>query len=104
MWKTRAVATFVAALLPASVFAQDARTVIELNVLGVLNVLRAVLPVLRAQRSGHVLQASPSYDEIGRPGAGLLSASVFAVDGLTDSLSQEVRPRCIQVNMVDTPP
>lgn len=83
---------------------EDARTVIELNVLGVLNVLRAVLPVLRAQRSGHVLQASPSYDEIGGPGAGLLSASVFAVDGLTDSLAQELRPLGIQVTLVDTPP
>jgi NAD(P)-dependent dehydrogenase (short-subunit alcohol dehydrogenase family) len=83
---------------------EDARAVIELNVLGVLNVLRAVLPVLRAQRSGHVLQASPSYDEIGGPGAGLLSASVFALDGLTDSLAQELRPLGIQVTLIDTPP
>lgn len=82
----------------------DAKTVIDLNVLGVLNVLRAVLPVLRAQRSGHVLQTSPSYDEIGGPGAGLLSASVFAVDGLTDSLAQELRPLGIQVTLIDTPP
>ncbi|MCV7090120.1 SDR family NAD(P)-dependent oxidoreductase [Mycobacterium interjectum] len=84
--------------------AQQAATVIELNVLGLLNVLRAVLPILRAQRSGHVLQASPSYDDIGRPGAGLLSASVFAVDGLTDSLAGELRPLGIQVTTVDTPP
>lgn len=86
------------------VSAESAKTVIELNVLGMLNVLRAVLPVLRAQRSGHVLQASPSYDEIGGPGAGLLTASVFAIEGLTDSLAQELRPLGIQVTLVDTPP
>jgi NADP-dependent 3-hydroxy acid dehydrogenase YdfG len=84
--------------------AQQATTVIEFNILGLLNVLRAVLPVLRAQRSGHILQASPSYDDIGSPGAGLLSASVFAVDGLTDSLAGELRPLGIQVTLVDTPP
>jgi NADP-dependent 3-hydroxy acid dehydrogenase YdfG len=84
--------------------AQQATTVIELNILGFLNVLRAVLPVLRAQRSGHILQASPSYDDIGSPGAGLLSASVFAVDGLTDSLAGELRPLGIQVTLVDIPP
>lgn len=84
--------------------AEQAATVIELNILGVLNVLRAVLPVLRAQRSGHILQASPSYDEIGSPGAGLLSASVFALDGLTDSLAGELRPLGIQVSLIDTPP
>jgi NADP-dependent 3-hydroxy acid dehydrogenase YdfG len=84
--------------------AEQATTVIELNILGFLNVLRAVLPVLRAQRSGHILQASPSYDDIGSPGAGLLSASVFAVDGLTDSLAGELRPLGIQVTLVDTPP
>jgi NADP-dependent 3-hydroxy acid dehydrogenase YdfG len=84
--------------------AQQATTVLELNILGFLNVLRAVLPVLRAQRSGHILQASPSYDDIGSPGAGLLSASVFAVDGLTDSLAGELRPLGIQVTLVDIPP
>jgi NADP-dependent 3-hydroxy acid dehydrogenase YdfG len=83
--------------------AQQATTVLELNILGFLNVLRAVLPVLRAQRSGHILQASPSYDDIGSPGAGLLSASVFAVDGLTDSLAGELRPLGIQVTLVDIP-
>lgn len=84
--------------------AQQATAVIESNILGLLNVLRAVLPVLRAQRSGHIVQASPTYDDIGGPGAGLLSASVFAVDGLTDSLAGELRPLGIQVTLVDTPP
>ena len=84
--------------------AQQATAVIELNILGLLNVLRVVLPVLRAQGSGHIVQASPSYDDIGSPGAGLLSASVFAIDGLTDSLAGELRPLGIQVTLVDTPP
>ncbi|OJZ71985.1 hypothetical protein BRW65_18000 [Mycobacterium paraffinicum] len=84
--------------------AQQVTAVIESNILGLLNVLRAVLPVLREQRSGHIVQASPSYDDIGSPGAGLLSACVFAVDGLTDSLAGELRPLGIQVTLVDTPP
>nr|BFE88359.1 hypothetical protein GCM10020093_109600 [Planobispora longispora] len=48
----------------------QARAVFDTNVFGVLNVLRAALPVLRAQRSGHVLQGSSVYGQTAHPGWG----------------------------------
>src|SRR5262245_57526941 len=50
----------------------QARAVFDTNVFGVLNVLRAVLPVLRAQRSGHIFQGSSLYGQSAHPGVGLL--------------------------------
>jgi NADP-dependent 3-hydroxy acid dehydrogenase YdfG len=82
----------------------QARAVFEINAFGVLNVLRATLPVLRAQKSGHILQASPSYSQKPAPGAGLLTASIYATDGLIDVLRAELAPLGIRVSLVDTPP
>jgi NADP-dependent 3-hydroxy acid dehydrogenase YdfG len=47
---------------------EQARDIFDTNVFGVLNVLRATLPVLRAQRSGHVLQGSSFYGRTAHPG------------------------------------
>jgi NADP-dependent 3-hydroxy acid dehydrogenase YdfG len=80
------------------------RTLFDVNVFGMLNLLRAVVPVLRAQRSGHFAQGLPCYDDICEPGAGLLAASILAVSGLTDVLAQELAPFGIVVSQVDAPP
>ncbi|MBO0877391.1 MAG: SDR family NAD(P)-dependent oxidoreductase, partial [Pseudonocardia sp.] len=53
----------------------QARAIFDTNVFGVLNVLRATLPVLRAQRSGHVLQGSSYYGQTAHPGVGMLAAT-----------------------------
>ena len=71
---------------------EQARGIFDTNVFGVLNVLRATLPVLRAQRSGHILQGSSYYGRVAHPGVGLLTATKYAVEGLTDALVGELEP------------
>ncbi|GAA4836012.1 oxidoreductase [Kitasatospora terrestris] len=78
----------------------QARAVFDTNVFGVLNVLRATLPVLRAQRSGHVLQGSSVYGQSAHPGVGLLAATKYAVEGLSDALAAEVAPLGIKVTII----
>ncbi|MFI5533914.1 SDR family NAD(P)-dependent oxidoreductase [Kitasatospora sp. NPDC051853] len=78
----------------------QARAVFDTNVFGVLNVLRATLPVLRAQRSGHVLQGSSVYGQSAHPGVGLLAATKYAVEGLSDALAAEVGPLGIKVTLI----
>jgi NAD(P)-dependent dehydrogenase (short-subunit alcohol dehydrogenase family) len=83
---------------------EQARAVFDTNVFGVLNVLRAVLPVLRRQRSGHLLQGSSFYGQFAHPGVGLLAATKYAVEGLSDALVGELEPLGIRVTIVQPAP
>jgi NAD(P)-dependent dehydrogenase (short-subunit alcohol dehydrogenase family) len=83
---------------------EQVRAVFDTNVFGVLNVLRAVLPVLRRQRSGHVLQGSSFYGQFAHPGVGLLAATKYAVEGLSDALVGELEPLGIRVTIVQPAP
>jgi NAD(P)-dependent dehydrogenase (short-subunit alcohol dehydrogenase family) len=80
---------------------QQARDVFDTNVFGVLNVLRAALPVLRRQRRGHVIQMSSVYGQYAHAGVGLLGASKFAVEGLSEALAEELAPLGIRVTLVE---
>lgn len=80
---------------------EQARGIFDTNVHGVLNVLRATLPVLRAQGSGHVLQGSSYYGQTAHAGVGLLAASKYAVEGLSDALAGELAPLGIHVTLVE---
>ncbi|WP_230879053.1 SDR family NAD(P)-dependent oxidoreductase [Planomonospora sp. ID67723] len=79
----------------------QARAVFDTNVFGLLNVLRATLPVLRAQRSGHVLQGSSVYGQTAHPGVGLLAATKYAVEGLSDALAAELAPLGVKVTLIE---
>ncbi len=79
----------------------QARAIFDTNVFGVLNVLRATLPVLRAQGSGHIVQGSSYYGRIAHPGVGLLTATKYAVEGLTDAPVGEIQPLGIKVTLVE---
>ena len=83
---------------------EQARGIFDTNVFGVLNVLRATLPVLRAQRGGHILQGSSYYGQTSHPGVGLVAATKYAVEGLTDALVGEVEPLGIKVTLVEPGP
>ncbi len=83
---------------------EQARAVFDTNVFGLLHVLRATLPVLRAQRSGHVLQGSSYYGRVAHAGVGLLAATKYAVEGLTDALVGELEPLGIHVTLVEPGP
>jgi NAD(P)-dependent dehydrogenase (short-subunit alcohol dehydrogenase family) len=73
----------------------------ETNVFGVLNVLRASLPVLREQRSGHILNISSRLGFFAFPSYGFYSATKFALHGLSEALAQEVALHGIKVTIVE---
>ncbi|HEU4635845.1 MAG TPA: SDR family NAD(P)-dependent oxidoreductase, partial [Edaphobacter sp.] len=60
------------------------------NVFGLVRVTRAFLPQLRKQRSGHILNLSSIGGLTATPGWGLYQSTKFAVEGLSESLAQEV--------------
>jgi len=78
-----------------------ARAVFDTNVFGVLNVQRAVLPVLRAQRSGRLIQLSSVGGFTGTPGWGIYAATKFAVEGFSEALAGELEPLGIDVTIVE---
>lgn len=78
----------------------DARAQFDTNVFGLMNVTRAVLPVMRAQRSGKVFNLSSVAGFAGFAMAGLYCASKFAVEGFSLSLAEEVRGFGIHVTLV----
>ena len=78
-----------------------ARAVFDVNVFGVLNVQRAVLPTMRAQRSGHVLNMSSVGGFTTAPGWGLYAATKFALEGMSEALRAELEPLGIHVTIVE---
>jgi NAD(P)-dependent dehydrogenase (short-subunit alcohol dehydrogenase family) len=83
--------------MPPEVF--DAQ--IATNFFGVVNVTRAALPVLRAQRSGHFIQVSTAGGRNAYPGQSAYHASKFAVEGFSESLAKEVAPLGVKVTIVE---
>lgn len=80
------------------------RAVLDTNVLGVLNVTRAVLPHMRARRSGHIVQMSSVGGVVGNPGHALYATSKFALEGMSEALAGEVAPLGIRVTIVEPGP
>ncbi|MCE7008257.1 oxidoreductase [Kibdelosporangium philippinense] len=78
-----------------------ARAVYETNVFGVLNVIRAVLPTMRAQRSGQIINLSSVGGFVGSAGWGIYNSTKFAVEGLSEALAKEVAPLGIGVTIVE---
>jgi NAD(P)-dependent dehydrogenase (short-subunit alcohol dehydrogenase family) len=80
----------------------EARAQMETNFFGVLRVCRAVLPIMRAQGGGHIVNISSLGGVFGMPFGGIYSASKFAVEGLSEALRLEARPFGIQVVLIET--
>jgi NAD(P)-dependent dehydrogenase (short-subunit alcohol dehydrogenase family) len=79
----------------------EARRSFDINVFGMLNVIRAVMPHLRAQKSGHVMNISSMAGIQGHiPGWGVYCAAKFAVAGLTEALAAEAEDFGIRVTLV----
>jgi NAD(P)-dependent dehydrogenase (short-subunit alcohol dehydrogenase family) len=68
----------------------DFRAQIETNFYGVVNLTRAALPVMRAQRGGHILQISSVGGRIGTPGLSAYQSAKWAVGGFTEVVAAEV--------------
>lgn len=73
----------------------------ETNVFGLLNVVRAVLPHLRAQKSGHIINVSSLFGFGAIPGWALYGSTKFAVEGISKGLALELEPLNIKVTAVE---
>ena len=80
---------------------EDWRAQIETNLWGVINVTRAALPILRKQRSGHVVQISSTGGRTGVAGLGPYQTAKWAVEGFSEVLSREGAPLGIKVTLIE---
>ena len=79
----------------------EARAIFDTNLFGLLNVIKAVLPHMRNQRSGRIVNVSSVLGFLPAPYMALYSASKHAVEGLSESLDHEVRQFGIRVALVE---
>jgi len=78
----------------------DATRVFDTNVIGIIRCCQAVLPQMRAQRSGLLINISSIGSEVGLPYRGLYSASKAAVDRITEALRTELAPFGVQACVI----
>jgi NAD(P)-dependent dehydrogenase (short-subunit alcohol dehydrogenase family) len=79
----------------------EARAQLETNLFGALWVTQAALPFLRAQGGGHILQVSSIGGITAFPLVGIYHASKWALEGISQSLAQEVAPFGIKVTLIE---
>ncbi|WP_193106691.1 SDR family oxidoreductase [Brachybacterium sp. FME24] len=79
----------------------DIQAMFQVQVNGTWNVLRAVLPQMRAAGSGHIMNVSSILGVLSFPGWGLYCAAKYAVEGLSESLAAEVTEHDIRVSLVE---
>src|ERR1700748_1310202 len=80
---------------------KEAREQMETNFFGLLWLSQAVLPVMRKQGHGHIIQLSSVLGLIAVPVLGLYNASKFAVEGLSETLAAEVKGFGINVTLIE---
>ena len=80
---------------------QEARDQIETNVFGALWITQAALPLLRAQRSGHLIQVSSIGGITAFQNVGIYHASKWALEGFSQALAQEVESFGVHVTLVE---
>jgi NAD(P)-dependent dehydrogenase (short-subunit alcohol dehydrogenase family) len=80
---------------------EQVRSQLEANLYGPIAVTRAVLPHLRRQRSGYILQISSMGGRVGNPGAAIYQAAKFGLGGFSEALAKEVAPLGIRVTCVE---
>jgi NAD(P)-dependent dehydrogenase (short-subunit alcohol dehydrogenase family) len=80
---------------------RDFREQFETNFFGVFHVTRAVLPAMRNQKAGHVIQISSVGGRLGTPGLGAYQSAKWAVEGFTEVLAREVGPLGIRCTLVE---
>lgn len=83
---------------------QEARDQMETNFFGALAVTQAVLPIMRQQKSGHIIQISSIAGLTGTAGLGIYNASKHAMEGFSEALYQELLPLGINVTLVEPGP
>lgn len=79
----------------------DFRAQVDTNLMGVVNVSKAVLPILRQQNSGHIFQVSSLGGRVGAPGLSAYQCAKWAVGGFSTVLAQEVASFGIKITVLE---
>jgi NAD(P)-dependent dehydrogenase (short-subunit alcohol dehydrogenase family) len=79
----------------------DAQAQLDTNLLGVIRMVKAVLPVMRQQGLGRIINISSIVGHVAAPHFGLYATSKFALEGLSEALREEVRPFGVSVSLVE---
>jgi NAD(P)-dependent dehydrogenase (short-subunit alcohol dehydrogenase family) len=82
----------------------EVRAMFDTNFFGLIAVTQAVLPGLRARRTGHILNISSIGGLVANPSTGYYSATKFAVEAISESLAKEVEPLGIWVTAIEPGP
>lgn len=82
----------------------EAREIFDANFFGTLELTQIFLPMLRAQKSGHILQISSHGGFKAFPGFGIYNASKFALEGFSEALAMEIAPLGIKLTIVEPGP
>jgi len=93
---------FVGAIEETSI--QEVRSVFESNFFGTLKLTQSVLPFMRKEKNGHIIQISSHGGVKAFAGFGIYNASKFALEGFSEALAQEVDPLGIKVSLVEPGP
>lgn len=80
---------------------EETRKMFEVNFWGLMNMTDAVLPIMRSQKSGHIINFSSIGGLASFPSLGYYHATKYAVEGITESLAQEVAPFNIKVSLLE---
>jgi NAD(P)-dependent dehydrogenase (short-subunit alcohol dehydrogenase family) len=79
----------------------EIRAQFEVNVYGAVAVMQAMLPFMRARRAGRILAVTSVSGLVGWPSLGIYSGSKFALEGICETLAQEVAPLGIKMTIVE---
>lgn len=93
---------FVGAIEETSL--KEVRTVFEPNFFGTLKMTQTVLPYMRKEKNGHIIQISSHGGIKAFAGFGIYNASKFALEGFSEAMAQEVAPLGIKVSIVEPGP
>lgn len=77
------------------------RKLFDTNYFGVVDTIKAVLPAMRARRSGHIINISSMTGLVANPPNAYYSSTKFALEALTEALAQEVKPFGIKVTAIE---
>jgi len=80
---------------------EEARKMFEINFWGLMNMTKEVLPYMRNQRSGHIINISSIGGLVSFPGVGYYNGTKYAVEGISESLAKEVAPFNIRVTLIE---
>ena len=82
----------------------EVRAMFEVNFFGAVSTIKAVLPLMREQRTGHIVNITSVGGLVGNPGSGYYAATKFALEGLGEALARETAELGIKVTTVEPGP